>query len=130
MITKIVHKEFYKNYLKKAEEFLESCNKAFNNGSWNSCVINAIHCGISASDALTVFYLGLRHSGEKHEDVADLLKKTNLKDIKIKINQLISLLSLKNKTEYGEVLMDKHNAENAKKHAERFLSYVKSALRE
>ena len=130
MITRNVNKSLYKNYLKKSEEFLKSCNEAFDDENYNSCVANSVHSGISASDALTVFFLGIRHAGEKHEDVIDLLRELKLKDINVKIKQLKDLLQLKNKAEYEEILMDKNKAENAKKHAERFLSYAKSVLKE
>jgi len=38
-------------------------------------------------------------------------------------------LSVKNKAEYEETLMTRKNAEDAKKSAERFLSYVKDTLK-
>ena len=67
--TRSVNKHLYKNYLKKAEEFMNACNDSFLKEDWNAAVINAIHAGISASDALTIFFKGVRHAGERHEDV-------------------------------------------------------------
>ena len=45
---------------------------------FNSATLCAIHCGISAADAVTVFFKGVRHAGEKHEDVVQLLETLEL----------------------------------------------------
>ena len=72
--TRGVSRQLYKNYLQKADELYTSMLSSYDNGLWNSTVINAIHCAISSADALTVFYLGFRHAGEKHNDVLLLLR--------------------------------------------------------
>ena len=127
--TRNVEKHLYKNYLKKAWEFMNSCNDSFLKEEWDAAVINAVHSGISASDALTIFFKGVRHAGERHEDVVQLLNTLELHDIKDKNRHILNLLSVKNKAEYEETLMTRKNAEDAKKSAERFLSYVKDTLK-
>ena len=130
MKTRNVDKSMYKNYLKKAREFLNVCDNSFLKEEWNAAVVNAIHAGISASDALTVFFKGVRHAGERHEDVIRLLNTLDLRDIKDKNRHILNLLDIKNKAEYEENLMSMKNAESAKKSAERFLDYVKNILKE
>ena len=65
--TRAVSRELCKNYLRKAEEFYRSMEQSHSTGDWNACVVNAIHCAISSADAMTVFYLGFRHAGERHQ---------------------------------------------------------------
>ena len=127
--TRIVEKHLYKNYLKKAEEFINACNDYFLKEDWDAVVINAVHSGISASDALTIFFKGVRHAGERHEDVIQLLNTLELHDINDKNRHVMNLLSVKNKAEYEETLMTRKNAEDAKRSAERFLNYVKGTLK-
>ncbi|MBU0930116.1 MAG: HEPN domain-containing protein [Nanoarchaeota archaeon] len=124
-----VNKELYKNYLKKAQENFESMNDNIDNNRWNGAVVNAVHCVINSADALTIFFKGERHAGEKHEDVVKLLKTINIMDNK-KIQQLLNVLHLKNKVEYEEVLVSETNAKDTQKSVERFLNWIKEILKE
>jgi len=94
-------------------------------------VINAVHSGISACDAVTVFMLGVRHAGERHEDAVSLLQTVGLpKDILAsKSKQLSRLLGIKNAAEYEERLMNENDAKEAVRDAERFISWVREFLR-
>ena len=74
MKTRPVNKYLYSNYLKKAEELMETAKGAYLKERWNATVINCIHTAISASDALLVFFKEVRSSGESHEDVISLLR--------------------------------------------------------
>ena len=130
MNTAEVEKTLYKNYLKKAREFLQTSDDELIKEKWNSAVLNAIHSGISAADSLTVFFKGIRHSGDRHGDVVKLLKELNLEDLNAKARQLLALIEVKNKTAYEETLMTKNDANDANKNAKRFLSYVEKVLRE
>lgn len=124
-----VDKGHYKNYLKKAQESFDSMNEDLEKRRWNSAVISAVHCVIGGADALTVFFRGERHAGERHEDVAKLLKMLEVGDDK-KIQQLLNTLKLKNKAEYEDVLLSETDAKNAKKNTERFFNWVKEILGE
>jgi len=72
--TRRVKKDLYENYLKKARENLDAARECLDTGRLNATTINAIHSGISACDALTVFMIGVRHAGERHEDAVTLLQ--------------------------------------------------------
>lgn len=128
--TRAVKREYYNNYLKKSQEFYRSMEHSFEAGDWNACVVNAIHCAISSADAMTVFYLGFRHAGEKHQDVLQLIKEIDSasEEIQSKNRQLSSLLLIKNRAEYEERLMRKSEAENAIKAAKRYHEWVKKKL--
>ena len=129
--TRAVDRHRFKNYLKKADEHHKAMNTCYENGLWNACVVNAIHCAISSTDALTVFYLGFRHAGEKHHDVLQLLQRSDIdkKELRSKSQQLTSLLSIKNAAEYEERLMDGQDAGNARKACDRYYSWVKGKLK-
>ena len=92
--------------------------------------MNAVHCGISACDAVTVFMLGVRHAGERHEDAISLFQTVGLpRDVlTAKSKQLSRLLGIKNVAEYEERLMDEDDAKEAVRDAERFFSWVKEFL--
>ena len=123
-----VASSFHKNFLKKAEECYVGMNAAFASENWNMAVIASIHCGISAADALTVKFLGVRNSGNRHEGVIKLLSKLNIPDIGKKNQQLSNLLRIKSTAEYEERLMSKSDASDALRDAERFYRWVKEVL--
>jgi len=125
-----VDKAVFKNYLKKSEECFGAASECLRTGRWNAAVINAVHCGISACDALTVFMLGMRHAGERHEDAISLLQTVGLpKDVlTAKSKQLSRLLGIKNAAEYEERLMNENDAREAVRDTERFLSWAKEYL--
>ncbi len=91
----------------------------------------AIHCVICASDALTIFYKGVRHSGEKHQDVIQLISKLDLEiaDFSNKARHLINVLDIKNNLEYEEKLTTESGALAAMKNTERFLFWAKDMLK-
>lgn len=129
--TRAVDRQAYKNYMVKAGEHREAMQACYERGLWNAAVVNAIHCAISASDALTVFYLGFRNAGERHTDVLSLLQKTGIgaKELSPKLDQLTSLLSIKNLAEYEDRLLDEGDAEAAKKACERFHSWAVAKMK-
>ena len=129
--TRAVDRHKFKNYLKKADEHHKAMELSYESGLWTACVVNAIHCAINSTDALTVFYLGFRHAGDRHHDVLQLLQKLDIEknELKPKTQQLSSLLSTKNTAEYEERLMDAKDADNARKACDRFYSWVKKKLR-
>lgn len=127
--TTRVAKSDYINYLKKAEEFSSAMQDSLIKGKWNAAGLNAIHTGISASDALLVCLHGIRSASPKHDDVTRLFSAlVKHKNIEQNINHLRSLISMKNIVEYDERLITHSEAVALSKHAERFLAWVKSIL--
>jgi len=129
--TRSVSRALFENYLKKARENLETARECLKAGRWNAATINAIHCGISACDALMVFMIGVRHASERHEDAVALLQTLNLpKDtLSSKGRQLSRLLGIKNAAEYEERLIMQKEAAEAVRDADRFLDWVEELLR-
>src|SRR3989344_6242155 len=123
MKSRNVDKHKYMNYLSKADEFFDIMNESFAKRKFNAAVLNAVHCAISSADALTVFYKGVRHAGERHEDVVVLLNTLNLPEMPNKNRQLLALLYIKNSAEYEEKLMTQANAFDSIKNAERFCKW-------
>lgn len=132
MKTRSVNKYLYGNYLKKADELIETARGAHSKNNWNAVVINSIHSVISASDSLLVFFKEIRSSGESHEDVISLLRTLafDKDEINNKARQLQRLIQIKNAAEYEEKLMSQQDAENSLRDAERFIDWVKTKLGE
>ncbi len=125
MRTRHVDKSLFRNYLKKADESLESAKDCMQKERWNAAVINAVHC-----DALTVFKMGVRHAGERHEDAITLLESLELPKevLSSKGRQLNRLLGIKNAAEYEGRLMDEGEAREAVRDVERFFRWVEELL--
>lgn len=123
-----VERSAYRSHLQKAEECAGMMEVALGQERYNAAVILAVHCGISAADALTLFSFGLRHSGESHREVLDVLRRVEHPDIRRRMEQLGALLSLKSDAEYREVLMSASSAATAVKQAGRFLEWVRSVV--
>jgi hypothetical protein len=97
---------------------------------WNSAAVNAVHSGINATDALTVFMVGVRHAGERHEDAVTVLQSLNLPRsiLEAKSHQLTRLLSIKNIAEYEDRLIKENEASEAVRNAKRYLEWVEGVL--
>lgn len=131
MRTRKVSKSKYGNFLQKADEYLRSARNAFEREHWNSAVGNSVHCCINSADALLVFYLGMRSTGERHSDALPLLRQLPLESdvISSRMKQFSNVLGQKTKAEYTETLLSRKTAEVALKETERFHSWVKESLK-
>ena len=128
--TRSVERVFTRNFLKRSKECLDSACSAFEKEDWNASAINAIHCAISAGDAICVHFLGKRHAGESHNDAVKLLNSldTVCGDIKPNANRFMRLLKMKNMAEYEERLIYKIEAEKMLRNARAFYVYVESKI--
>jgi len=131
MKTRPVDRFHAKDYLQRAEECRYAMDRAFEDGKWNACMINAIHCAISAADAFCVYKKGLRSAGESHFEAITLFSSIDPNDPGIMqgVQHLSALISIKSQAEYGERLMNKNNAIQAVKHAERLFDFVKEKIK-
>ncbi|MEW6723020.1 MAG: HEPN domain-containing protein [Candidatus Micrarchaeota archaeon] len=130
MKTRNVDRFRAKDFMKRAEELKNSMERAYETGEWNSCVINAIHCAISAADALCVFKKGMRSAGDSHTDAVAFFLSIDPADAQIKnaAQHLYSLISIKTAAEYGDRLLSRNDSDSAMKHATRLFDFVKSKL--
>ena len=124
-----VDRQFHRHHLLKAEECDAEMRIAFGGQRHNAAVILAVHCCISAADALTIFAFGLRHAGESHGGVLGLLRQVGHPDMGKKMQQFQGVLSLKNSAEYRQALMSAGDAQKAVDQAGRFLAWVKGRIK-
>ncbi|MFQ6129846.1 MAG: HEPN domain-containing protein [Candidatus Hadarchaeaceae archaeon] len=130
MRTRSVDRSKYRNYLTKSGEFLDTANDAFERTRYNASVLNAVHAIISAADALMVFVKGFRYAGTRHEEAVELFSTIfpGDREHKKNVSRFGTILSIKNKAEYLEMLLSSKDATDALLSATRFLSYVKGKL--
>ncbi len=127
--TSRVPKSDYINYLKKAEEFFSSAQDSLIKEKWNAAGLNAIHAGISSTDALLVALHGIKSTSPKHDDILKLLSSlVKHKGLEENISHLRSLISMKSIVEYDQRLVTQSEAVSLSKHSERFLAWVKNIL--
>lgn len=127
--TKNVSKADFANYLKKSEECLHAAQYSLQKEEWNSSAISAIHSCISACDAICVYYLGKRHSGENHNDAAALFKSIKHTDeFATNANRIVRVLRMKNMAEYEERLVYQKEAQAIVKDCVRFLEFVEKKV--
>ncbi len=127
--TRDVAKSSYANYLKRAEECFHAAQNSYQQEEWNASAINAIHCCIAACDAMCVYFLGKRPSGEDHNDSAALFKTIKDTDeINTNANRIVRILRMKNMAEYEERLVYQAEAEKILKDCERFWEFVRKEL--
>src|SRR4030042_7052242 len=113
--TRNVERSSFPNYLKKATECRRAAVRSYGQGDWNAAAICAIHCCISACDAICTYALGLRYTGERHTDAIALLLSIKPNDERYKSNaaRLSRIINTKNMAEYEERLVFRKEAEKA-----------------
>ena len=122
-------KALYGNFLHKAQQFSRAMNQALNKGDWDAAGLNAVHCAISANDALLVALTGVRSASTRHADSAGLLEsKVSTPGVKSAVNQLKRLISKKNLIEYERRIFSKSEASNTVRDAGRFLEWVERTI--
>lgn len=127
--TRDVPKAQYSNYLKRAEECLTAAQLAYERKEWNSSAINSIHAVISLADAMCVYFLGKRHSGENHNDAAGLFKSIkDDEDTQANANRIIRVLRMKNMAEYEERLVSISEADKILKDAKRLAEFARKRM--
>jgi HEPN domain-containing protein len=117
------------HYLKRAEQFNESMHEAHEKGNWESAGLNAVHCGISACDAILVVSEGIRSKSLKHDDAVTLLERyIKGPDVYDAAKYLRWLIGKKNIVAYEERGLTKKEADAAVKNADAFLKWVESRM--
>lgn len=121
--------ENYINYLHKAQEFYDTMQTARAHKNWNAVGLNAVHCAISANDALLVYKKGIRSTSESHYEAIELLRvHIEHPQIDNMTNHLRKIIAKKNLIEYEARDIRESEAEEIIKHTERFFTWVRSLL--
>lgn len=121
-----VEKHHYSEYLQKADEFFQGLKEAVQASRWNAVGLNAVHCVISSSDALTVYHFQKRSTSGRHQDAAHMINKLPVSGAAEKTKQFLDVLNLKNRIEYEHCLTSEKQALQMAKQAERFYSWAKA----
>lgn len=128
--TRQLAKSEYIIYSRKAQEFYHTMLQAEKAGNWNAVGLNAVHCAISASDALLVKFTGKRSISDDHMVVIDLLLSSiKLPEIKEKANALRKIIAEKNLIEYENRDFTRKGAQGIIKRTERFYLWAMKILR-
>jgi len=126
-----VDKHLYVNFLRRSEECLKNAKRALENNEIMSAPVSAVHCCISALDALCVCHMRKRHAGYNHEDGVKFIYGINTlnRDILETIGaKAMKVIKLKNMAEYEERIMKPKEAEKIVKDAESVFETVKKHI--
>lgn len=115
-------------YLRKAKEFLAGAHQGLEDDRPNSAALEAIHAGISACDALTIWHLHQKSRGEDHRDVLRLIRAVpGISDSKLE-RQLLEILSVKTEVEYGGGGLPEVRARKIVDQARRICDWVERSI--
>lgn len=123
-----VPKDRYRVYLARAAESHALMEQAVEREWWHGAAITAVHTVISAADAMTTFYLGVRSRSPSHGDVVGLLKRIEVKDAAAKADVASQVLAKKNHAEYESSAVPPRQAEMMAKQASRFFAWARENL--
>ncbi|MBI5682200.1 MAG: HEPN domain-containing protein [Deltaproteobacteria bacterium] len=126
--TRIVDKNQYHAFLAKAKDFASMMDVSLEQGKWNSAGLQAVHTVISASDAVIVYYGGVRSSELDHREVVGLLHDIIGESASSPGRHVSRVIAKKNLVEYEERLIIQSEARDMVEHAKRFLDWVNGIL--
>lgn len=116
-------------YLSKAWQFYRTMKEAQENEDWDAVGLNAIHCVISANDALLGALYGFRPAGGSHIEAAELLGQNEQSEqSKRNIARLDRIIKKKNLVEYEGRSITAAEAKKLATDAYRFLNWVRDRL--
>ena len=114
-------------YLAKAREFLQAAHDSLALGNRTAATGNAVHAGISASDAVAAALVGSVSQGE-HADAAGHLERIG-DQARVAARQLRQLLPLKRKAEYDPAPPTEVDAQRAVTAAGRLVDLAARVVR-
>lgn len=97
-------------------------------GKWNSAGLQAVHTVISASDAVIVYYGGVRSVELDHREVVGLLHDIIGESASAARRHVSMVIAKKNLVEYEGRLITQSEARDMVEHAIRFLDWVNEML--
>jgi HEPN domain-containing protein len=107
------HLNHARNFLKKAQEYLDAAEDSLSAGRHTPAAGDAIHAGISAKDAIVTALTGTTSKGKNHATAAGELKQAlgQRPNTAAAERALRELLSAKSDVEYGVALVTAAKAE-------------------
>ena len=118
----------YKSFQNKTNDFYQVMRLSLDAGLWNGVGLNAAHCVISLNDALTVYFLRKRFSGDDHRHASLLLSQLPIESIKQYVNAFEKIISKKHMVAYEEREFRQSEALEIVKQTERFYQWGMSQL--
>lgn len=117
------------NYLKKATQFFEAMGESLQESRWDAAGLNAVHCAISACDAVLVYYTQQRSASIDHEAAVYLLNSLpKVPDAKQKAETLRRILQKKHLIEYEDRNFSAQEASDVVKLTERLFRWAQGLL--
>lgn len=127
--TEKIERSKSSDYLKKAQDFFDAMHQAYLSSNWNAAGLAAVHCAISANDALLVYFRGVRSTSDNHLDAIELLRGCQEIDgIEEMVSHLRRIIGKKNLIEYEARQFFRPEAQEAIKHTERFYNQARTLL--
>ena len=114
-------------YLAKAEQYLSAASDSLAAGRTIAASSLAVHAGINAADAVTGARLGVRATGENHDQALLLLRQAG-PDGTAGARDLARLLPLKARAEYDPDDVPASVASRAVEHARRCVSTTRRVV--
>lgn len=125
-----IDKSTARAYLGKAKQFLAASQAELTRENHDSCLLLAIHAGISAADAVSVALGGVRSTDPDHLKAADLLEEIAIRSTvaKEQANKLRALIKQKNLVEYEDRRTTSTEAGAGAKRAERLVDWASEVV--
>lgn len=122
--TRAVDPGEYVGYWNKAEEFYEVMEYAYKNRMWTAVGLNAVHCVISACDALLVRSQGIRAAEDDHTRTLGLLVSAPIVGIEAQAAAVRRIIAKKNIIAYESKELRESDASDIFKQAQRFYRWA------
>jgi HEPN domain-containing protein len=126
--TRAVDKSEFRDFLAKAKEFASMMDISLEAGKWNSAGLQAVHAVISASDAVIVYYGGVRSIELDHREVVGLLHDVIGEAAAMAGRHVSRVIAKKNLIEYERRSITQTDSREMVEHAKRFLEWVVGIL--
>ena len=122
--TQQVEKRSYKDFLSKATDFYRGIEVTQKEKLWCVMGLCSVHATISAGDALTANYLGVRSTAQDHRSTKELLEKIHIDGIGQYVNVYERIIAKKNAIAYEQRYFTEKEAIEVGKQAQRFYEWV------
>ena len=126
--TRSARKNDYAGFFAKAREFMDTMEQALAASQWDSVGLQAVHTVISASDAVAVYYGGVRSAEPDHRAVVGLLEDILGSDIAAASRHVSNVIAKKNTVEYEQRRLTAKEARDMAEHARRFVEWAEGML--
>jgi hypothetical protein len=115
-------------YMDKAAAFFRAMNAAYKDENWYSVGLEAVHCAISATDAVLAKKYGIRSTSKDHRDVIKLLEEKLGRTAGAETAALGRIIAMKNQVEYLDRIFTKKEAEEIYKRTDRYFNWAKKMM--